>query len=133
MNSSDTANRLQHLVHSEEDAKANPGAARGTHPRAEVRGEAELFAIDQSRPRTHSVSIQLRNVSMGGFGFISQEPLDVGSRWRALIIQRNQQVAEQAVQIRHCRTIERGLYFVGSQFCLDSCLIALLGLERAKL
>ena len=133
MDSSDAETRLHHLVHSEQVSKTDPGAARGTHPRADVRGEAELFAIDQSRPRTHSVSIQLRNVSMGGFGFIAQEPLDVGSRWRALIIQRNQQVAEQAVQIRHCRSIDRGIYFVGSQFCLDSCLIALLGLERAKL
>lgn len=98
-------------------------------PRVDLRGEAELLAIDQTRPQDRPLTIQLRDVSLGGFGFLCAEPIPIHSQWRALFMKRHLQVGQQAVRILHCREVREGIHLVGSQLCLESGLASVLGIE----
>lgn len=123
---------LRALTELEARRQAHPGVDRRAYPRVPTRGEAELLAIDQTRPK-RAVPIQLRDVGWGGFGFISQVALEEGSQWRAIFLQRGQQVAQQVLAVRHSARVGDGLWLVGSQVCVDAGVVALLGLDSARL
>ncbi len=123
---------LKALTQLEQRREANPGMERRCFPRVEARGEAELLAMDQTRPK-EPIPIQLRDVGWGGFGFICQEPLEQGSQWRAIFLQRGQQIAQQTLVVRHSARVAGDLWLVGSQVCVDNGLVALLGVNRQSL
>ena len=86
----------------------------------------------QLRPK-EPIPIQLRDIGWGGFGFICQQPLEEGSQWRAIFLQRGQQVGHQTLMVRHCCRVAGDLWLVGSQTCVDNGVVALLGVDRAEL
>ena len=102
-------------------------------PRLDLRGEAELVAIDQRRPQDRPLTIQLRDVSLGGVGFLCAEPIPIHSQWRALFMRHHFQVGQQTVRILHCQEVREGGHLVGSQVCLERGLASLLGIEPREL
>jgi c-di-GMP-binding flagellar brake protein YcgR len=102
-------------------------------PRLDLRGEAELLAIDQKRPQDRPLAIQLRDISLGGFGFLCAEPIPIHSQWRALFMKHHLQVGQQTVRILHCREVREGVHLVGSQVCLENGLASLLGISPRDL
>ncbi len=123
---------LRALSELERARSESPSMERRSFPRVPARGEAELLAIDQTRPK-EPVPIQLRDIAWGGFGFICQVPLEECSHWRALFLQRGQQVAQQTLIVRHCTRVAGDLWLVGSQACIDNGVVALLGVDRIQL
>ena len=97
--------------------------------RLAVRGEAELQAVDRSRLDQRPIAIQLRDVGLGGIGFVSQERLAPNSQWRCQFTAHGMVLATQAILVRHCREMPGGLYLVGGQFCIDAGLLHQLGVE----
>ena len=123
---------LKALSDLEREREEHPGIERRWYPRVPTRGEAELLAIDQVRPK-EPIPVQLRDVAWGGFGFICQEPLEESSQWRAIFLQRGQQVAQQTLMVRHCSRVAGDLWLVGSQTCVDNGVVTLLGVDRSRL
>ena len=94
-----------------------------------VRGEAELHALDQSRLDHVPLPIQLRDVGLGGLGFVCQRELPVGSMWRVCFYSHGYLIAQQAGLVRHVRAVRDGVYLAGLQFCAEAGLLHLLGVE----
>jgi len=132
MSSQESERLLRALSDLERERNEKPDAERRWFPRVPARGEAELLAIDQTRPK-EPIPIQLRDVGWGGFGFICQEALEEGSQWRAIFLQRGQQVAHQTLLVRHCARVAGDLWLVGSQTCVENGVVTLLGVDRGRL
>jgi len=93
-----------------------------------VRGDAELHVMDRHGD-DQPIPIQIRDIGRGGMGFICQQPLDSNSTWRAAFLHRGYVFGQQALIVRHCRQVQAGVYLVGSQFCIESGLMCLLGVD----
>lgn len=101
--------------------------------RFRIRGDAELHPIDASRVDRTPVDIKLRDLGQGGIGFICEHDLAVGSTWRCCFLNEGHVIAQQALLIRHCRPVQSGLYLLGAQFCLDTGIMTLLGVNAHAL
>ena len=117
------------LAEFESQKERREGVERRVFPRVATRGEAELFAIDGRL----SALVHLRDISMGGFGFVYEKPLEVGTHWLAVFLRQNQQSGHQNLVIRDCDKVTDGMFLIGSQICLEDGLIALLGIDRTRL
>jgi hypothetical protein len=93
-----------------------------------VRGDAELHSMDRNGDSA-VLAIQVRDLGRGGMGFVSQQELDVNSTWRACFLHRGYVFGQQALIVRHCSEVQRGVYLIGSQFCIESGLMCLLGID----
>ena len=98
-----------------------------------VRGEAELHPMNRSKLDPTPIEIQLRDIGRGGLGFICQEDLRIGSTWRICFTKRGFVVGQQAVLVKHVHAVDDGLFLVGSQFIIDTGLLALLGVDPAEI
>ena len=109
------------------------GKRQRQYERFIVRGEAELASMDRSRFEQVPISIQLRDIGRGGLGFLCQQELEVGSTWRVAFLRGSYVVGEQGLIIRYNQQIRDGLYLVGGQFCIETGLMSLLGVDTASL
>lgn len=99
------------------------------YTRFDVRGEAELHPMDARRLDRQPLQIVLRDVSRGGVGFVADEPLDINSTWRICFLNRGHVVAQQAMIVRHCRSIADGAYLIGAMFCIETGVLSMLGVD----
>lgn len=112
--------------------QASPDYKR-QYVRKSVRGEAVLQSLEDASFETSSLRVQLRDVSLAGVGFLSNEPVETGSLWRVLFVSRNHVVGQQNIIVRHCREITGGAFLVGSQFAMDPGLLQTLGISLESL
>lgn len=98
-----------------------------------IRGEAEAVRLDRNAMDSSPQPILLRDVGRGGLGFVTQSPMEVYSTWRVGFVQTGYVYAQQAMIVRHCRMIRPDLYLVGAQFCIESGLLCLLGVDPADI
>jgi hypothetical protein len=98
-----------------------------------VRGEAELHPMHRNWLDPTPINVQLRDISRGGLGFLSPQPLTPSSAWRACFLQAGYVIGEQAMIVRHCRAVNDALYLVGAQFVIDTGLLVQLGVSPGEL
>jgi hypothetical protein len=98
-----------------------------------VRGEAELHPMNRNRLDPTPLTVQLRDLSRGGMGFLCDQPLEEYSAWRACFLQEGYVVGEQAMVVRHCRPVNDELYLIGGQFVIDTGLMVALGVSPGAL
>ena len=98
-----------------------------------IRGEAQLHPMNRNQLDPTPITVQLRDLSRGGIGFLSPEGLSVGSTWRACFLKEGHVVGEQALMIRHCRAVGESLFLVGGQFIADTGLLLTLGVSPGEL
>ena len=84
---------LEQLARLESKQKRSKENRRASQ-RVEIRGEAELVAVEQHQ-MPGSVSVQLRDVSWTGVGFICSVPLPENSHWRICFVKDGVQVARR--------------------------------------
>ncbi|MEM7680469.1 MAG: hypothetical protein AAF288_00790 [Planctomycetota bacterium] len=101
--------------------------------RFSVRGEAELYPTGDDRLDPRSRRVKVRDVGLGGIGFVSDERLPDASIWRMVFLQSGYAVGEQNVVVRHCEAINASLYLCGSQFVASHGLLVTLGVDPADL
>ncbi|MFW6033272.1 MAG: PilZ domain-containing protein [Phycisphaeraceae bacterium] len=124
----DLLGELQEIENAQEPARQGQRCFRRFH----VRGTAEMRPIDTCRLDRSPVEVQLRDVSRGGVGFVSAQTLPVGSTWRICFLYRGYIIGHQPVLVRHCRRMEGGAYLVGGQFCLDTVMFPVLGIDPGE-
>ncbi len=95
--------------------------------RQNVRTLGQLQAISRNRLQRTAPEVQIRDCSLGGLGFVTSEPADVGSVWSILLYQDGFVVTETVVIVRHCSRVGPGLYLCGAQFCAAPGLMSLMG------
>jgi len=98
-----------------------------------VRGEVQLHPMSRNRLDPTPINVQLRDLSHGGMGFLSPEPLHRSSTWRACFLEHGYVIGEQALMIRHCREVGTSLYLVGGQFIMETGLMIMLGVSPGDL
>ena len=108
-------------------------AAKRQFERFVLRGEAELQPMGRSRLHQGAVTIQMRDLSRGGMGFVCPQPLPLQSQWRVCFFQRGYLVGQQAMVVCHCTSVDSSLYLVGGNFVIDDGLMVLLGIDPAEL
>lgn len=94
-----------------------------------VRGDAELHPMDSDRLDRAPITAMLRDIGRGGVGFVVQQPLPPNSTWRMSFLNHGHVIGQQAIIIRHCRPFLDRVYLVGAQFCIETGLLCLLGVE----
>ena len=98
-----------------------------------VRGDAELRSMDRTCLDAAPVPVLLRDIGRGGVGFVAPVELEVNSTWQICFLHRDYVVGTQGIIIRHCRKVQDGVFLIGSQSCLETGLIALLGVDPAAI
>jgi hypothetical protein len=98
-----------------------------------ARGEVELHPTHRNRLDSTPINVQMRDLSQGGMGFLSPQPIDEGSSWRACFLREGYVIGEQAVVVRHCRQVNESLYLIGVEFVIDTGLMVQLGVSPAEL
>lgn len=107
-------------------------AGQRQYERFVVRGDAELHAMDRQGDIT-PIAIQVRDLGRGGMGFVCQVQLDINSTWRVAFLHQGYAFGQQALIVRHCHEVQAGVYLIGSQFCIESGLMCLMGIDPAAI
>jgi hypothetical protein len=113
------------------DSRAATGQRQ--YQRFVVRGDAELRSMDRTCLDASPMQILLRDLSRGGIGFVSSLELERGSTWQACFLHKDYLIGSQGAIVRHCRKIENGLFLVGAQFCIETGLMSLAGIDPAAI
>lgn len=98
-----------------------------------VRGDAELTPMERSSLDQRPVLVMLRDLSRGGVGFVSQQPLPKCSLWRVGFLYQGQVVSQQPMIIRHSNCVDASVYLVGGQFCVETGVMILQGIDHAQI
>ncbi|WP_432797874.1 hypothetical protein [Poriferisphaera sp. WC338] len=98
-----------------------------------VRGEAELHPMNRTHLEATPITVQLRDLGRGGAGFISQQPISLGSSWRMCFLQHGYVIGSQPIIARHSHRVDNDLYLIGSQFVIETGLMTLLGIDPIKI
>ncbi|MCC5827841.1 MAG: hypothetical protein JJU36_00205 [Phycisphaeraceae bacterium] len=98
-----------------------------------VRGEAIVTELHLPPTSGEDSGAALRDVALGGVGFLSTRELPTGSIRRIIFLNHHHVVGSAAIYIRHVRSVEDGLYLVGAQYLLDPGLMLCQGVDPAEL
>ena len=101
--------------------------------RHSIRGDAVLTGLDDHAMEPETVRVQLRDIGLGGLGFLSPQPLAKHTFWRIAFSVRGYPFGHQVVRICHQRQAVDGLFLTGGQFCIDPALLCLLGVDPSLL
>ncbi len=94
-----------------------------------VRGTGLLVnAVAAASASEHtSLSIQLRDISRGGVGFLHSEPLRVDYSYRLLLTDQGLVLASLPLFVRYCQQIEKSAYLIGGEFGIEASMLAAIG------
>ncbi|MEM6749361.1 MAG: hypothetical protein AAF612_02720 [Planctomycetota bacterium] len=98
-----------------------------------LRGEAELHPVGDDRLDAGAARVKLRDLGIGGIGFISDRRIASDTIWRMVFLQSGYAVAEQTVIVRHCASVSAGLWLCGGQFVAPHGLLVAMGIDPADL
>ncbi len=119
------------------DVECAPGAAAAQmqrrYARHSIRADALLQQLDDTVTYVPSIRIQLRDVSLGGLGFVCETTLKVGSLYRVVFTMKGYHFGQQVVRVCHCRAIAPGVNLIGGQFCLEPAVLCLLGVDPLQM
>jgi len=98
-----------------------------------VRCEADLQPEGAGATDERPMRVWVRDISLGGLGFISEDYVEPGSIWRIMLRQHGYHVGEQCLIARYCREIETGVFLTGCEVSADFGLMAMLGVNPAEI
>lgn len=124
---------LEELNRLETVRQQNVNAKQRQFTRYVVRGEAEIVSSEPMNVNHTPLEVHLRDVSRGGVGFISTKELPINSSWHIIFFHHGMEIHRQPVVVRHCQAVGNGLYLVGSLFCVEAGLLAVLGVDTKDL
>ena len=133
MASSNHDRLLQTLESLEKSRDATPAARQRRHPRLSVRGEAVLVSAEVGELHRPPLTVQLRDISRGGVGFLSDFCFSTGTVWRLCLLEHGHLIGQQTLVVRYCRQLEPGVFLVGGQFCIESGLMIWLGVDPSAI
>lgn len=82
---------------------------------------------------TRPLPVLLRDIGRGGIGFVCEHELPQLSMWRAMFLQHDFHIGEQAIIIKHCRQVRKGVYLIGGQIILSSGALIQLGVDHGAI
>ncbi len=94
-----------------------------------VRGDAELYPVDQNALSQAPIQIALRDMGGGGVGFICSQPIANGTVWRIAFLSRGYTIGHQTMVVRHGQPVLNGVQLIGAQFCVEPGMLVLMGVE----
>jgi hypothetical protein len=124
---------LEELASLESLRVPNVAQRQRAYKRFVTRGDAELFEMEKRGVDSRPLPVLLRDIGRGGIGFICERELPQLSMWRVQFLQHNYAVGEQAIVIKHCREVRRGVHLVGGQVIMPSGLLVQLGVDHAAI
>lgn len=114
------------------EAIQNPKRAIGRRSFV-IRGDAELYPLDETGLDKQPISIQLRDVSRGSTGSVSPMPVEANSTWHICFLLRSQVIGPQPTIMSYCQNVYGSTCLIGGCFCADTQLMVLLGVDPATL
>lgn len=92
-----------------------------------VRQSAILEPLNPIDRNHESLMVNIREMSLVGVGFLSQEPVELNSIWRIRFIDEKVFIGSQPAHVCHTQMVQDGLYMVGAQFAIEPILLQVLG------
>jgi hypothetical protein len=87
-------------------------------PRVERQAQIAIVPIVEGQPRT-PVSVDVKNVSSRGLGFVYDRKLKAGSQFLVNLGPQGGEAVEMLCTVVHCDAAGKGVYAVGAEFtCL---------------
>lgn len=120
---------LSELTRLETRRQEHSGAKQRQFKRFMIRGEAMLVPCDQREAKHQPHQVHMRDVSRGGIGFVSDRELPINSDWHIVFFNHGLEISRQPVVIRHCQSVNNGLFLVGALFCVEAGLLTQLGVN----
>jgi hypothetical protein len=102
---------------------------RRQYRRFEVRAEADLYPMDRRAPHSHPVAALIRDIGQCGAGLIATADLPLDSTWRMAVLNRQLVIAQLPIIIRHSRKLGDAAWLINTQFCIESGLLSMLGIN----
>ncbi|HEB60924.1 MAG TPA: hypothetical protein ENJ06_03770 [Phycisphaeraceae bacterium] len=115
-----------------EQWRSKPAAMRKRRfTRFGVRSTAILNeAVACSRGSTsNATTVQLRDVSRGGAGFLHDTPMRVDSAYRLTLAQDDLVIQTIPLFIRYCQQVEDSAYLIGGEFGAEASMLMSLGVS----
>jgi len=126
-------NILSELTRLENMRQGAANSAQRQFKRYAIRGDALLISAEVADTHHDGIEIHLRDVSRGGVGFLCDRELEANTCWNIIFYHQGLQIAQQPIVVRHSQAINNGLYLIGSMFCAEAGLLALLGVNASDL
>lgn len=101
--------------------------------RFEVRGEARLWPGDVGTSTPTASVVQVRDISRGGVGLLSSEPIERGFFWQMQLVDSGVTLATLPAFCRFCRPITDGAYLIGVEFGVQASVMLALGVQAKDL
>lgn len=95
--------------------------------RYSMRQSALLEPLNPLDSRRDPLIVNIREMSLGGVGFISHEVIPVDTHWRFRFIDEKLFTGSQPAYICYCGKVQDGLYQVGAQFTIEPNMLRILG------
>lgn len=123
------SNVLAVLCDIERRSQQGPMSVKRQFVRQSLRGEAILQTLEDAAVEVRTLRVQLRDISLAGIGFLTNEPVEVGTIWRVMFVVGNYTVGQQTITVRHGRAIAEGAYICGGQFCMEPGVLQMIGVD----
>ena len=120
-------------IEAKREPSNNPDKLKRRFQRFVVRSEALLYPTDGHASKLEPIQIMLRDVNVGGVGFVCQRELPINSVWRLAVLDAHgATLALPTIAVRHCEHIQGNAWLVGSMSCFDAGLLHALGVDPTQ-
>ena len=102
-------------------------------PRYPARGEARLCSVTPFAERSDFDVVHVRDISRGGIGVLSGQPVPVGQNWQLQLISQHITMATLPAFCRFCRKVSDGAWLVGLEFGIEASVLLAMGVSPAEL
>lgn len=114
-------------------SQESPVDTNRAYRRFDVRGDATIQRMEAGHLDQPTLSIQLRDISRGGIGFVCEQFIEPGTAWRVGFEYRGHVVGYQPIVVKFCRLVQHGLYLSGGQFTVEPAMMTLLEVDEQEL
>ena len=131
MTSPDHNSLLKELEQMERSRETEGGKAQRRFERFSIRGIALVEPIRLGTSKEMQ-TVVLRDLSLGGLGYLSSVPLQIDTIWSIDFIDDVYRVDQQTITIRFCNKVREDAYLAGGQFCADMGLMTSQGVQPRR-
>lgn len=133
MLAAETTNFQAALRELENWSSSPPTAKQRRFARFSSRGTARIYRGDSSNGHEVACIAQVRDISRGGIGFLSNVPATAGDFWQIQLCEGNVVVDSMPAYCRFCREVVAGAYLIGAEFGVQAGVMMAMGVTPQEI
>lgn len=118
---------LQAALRRLDDWQGSPRNYQRRFKRIPVRGVARLWPGEATSNPPAPITVQVRDISRGGVGLLTNERVERGCFWQLQLIDSEVSIATLPSFCRYCRQVVDGAYLIGVEFGIEASVLLAMG------